>query len=188
MKYSSTDSPSRKFDLIGLSMISPMPPVSFFCGFAIRPRIPTSWRIWSREPRLPESNIMNTGLNPPLERCMVHHGVRDVVVRVRPGVDHLVVALAERDLAGGVRPLEPLDPAFGIVQQARLLGRDLQVLDPDRHATHGRVAEAELLQIFEELHRAREPSPPVAVEHQLRQVALAHHLVEEPLPPDALGE
>src|SRR2546422_3153869 len=71
MKYSSTDRPSRKFDLIGLSMISPMPPVSFFCGFAIKPRMPASCRIWSREPRLPESNIMNTGLNPPLDRCMV---------------------------------------------------------------------------------------------------------------------
>ena len=34
--------PSRKFDLIGLSMISPIPPVSFFCGFAISPRIPAS--------------------------------------------------------------------------------------------------------------------------------------------------
>src|SRR6266480_4230728 len=60
----------------------------------------------------------------------LHHGVRDVVVRVRPGVDHLVVALTEGDLAGGVRPLEPLDPALGVVQQARLLGRDLQVLFP----------------------------------------------------------
>jgi hypothetical protein len=35
--------------------------VSFFCGLAIRPRIPASCRIWSRLPRLPESNIMNTG-------------------------------------------------------------------------------------------------------------------------------
>src|SRR5437773_1864579 len=118
----------------------------------------------------------------------LHHGVRDVVVRVRPGVDHLVVTLAEGDLAGGVRPLEPLDPALGVVQQARLLGRDLQVLDADRHAAHGGVAEAELLQVIEELHRAREPGAPVAVEHQLRQVALAHHLVQEPLAPDALGE
>src|SRR5882762_6266277 len=118
----------------------------------------------------------------------LHDGVRDVVVRVRPGVDHLVVALAERDLPGGVGPLEPLHPALGIVQQARLLGRDLQVLHPDRHATHGGVAESELLQVIEELHRAREPGPPVAVEHQLRQVALAHHLVQEPLAPDALGQ
>src|SRR6266436_8992111 len=118
----------------------------------------------------------------------LHHGVRDVVVRVRPGVDHLVVALAEGDLAGGVGPLEPLDPALGIVQQARLLGRDLQVLDADRHAAHGGVAEAELLQVIEELHRARESGPPIAVEHQLRQVALAHHLVQEAFAPDALGE
>jgi hypothetical protein len=48
-------------------MISPMPPVSFFCGLAMRPRMPASCRIWSREPRLPESNIMNTGLNPPCD-------------------------------------------------------------------------------------------------------------------------
>src|SRR6266699_2019016 len=118
----------------------------------------------------------------------LHHGVRDVVVGVRPGVDHLVVALAEGDLAGRVRPLEPLDPTLGIVQQTRLLGRNLQVLDADRHPAHGGVAEAELFQIVEELHRAREPGAPVAVEHQLRQVALAHRLVQEPLPPDPLGE
>ena len=67
MKYSSTDNPSRKFDLIGLSMISPIPPVSFFCGFAMSPRIPANWRIWSRDPRDPESNIMNTGLKPSFD-------------------------------------------------------------------------------------------------------------------------
>src|SRR5438105_3154841 len=119
----------------------------------------------------------------------LHHGVRDVVVRVRPGVDHLVVALAEGDLAGRVRALEPLHAPLGIVQQARLLGRDFQILHPDRHAAHGGVAEAELLQVVEELHRAREPGPAVALEHELRQIALAHHLVaESPLPPDALGQ
>ena len=58
MKYSTTLRPSRKFDLIGLSMISPMPPVSFFCGFAINPRIPASCRIWSRFPRAPDVIIM----------------------------------------------------------------------------------------------------------------------------------
>jgi hypothetical protein len=42
MKYSTTVRPSRKFDLMGLSMISPIPPVSFFWGFAISPRIPAS--------------------------------------------------------------------------------------------------------------------------------------------------
>jgi hypothetical protein len=36
---------------------------------------------------------------------------------VGPGVDHLVVALAEGDLAGVVRPLEPLDPGVGLGQE-----------------------------------------------------------------------
>src|SRR5207244_13541410 len=37
----------------------------------------------------------------------LHHGVRDVVVRLRPGVDHLVVAVSEPDLTGRRRTLEP---------------------------------------------------------------------------------
>ena len=40
-----------KLALIGRSMISPF-------GFAIRPRIPASWRIWLNEPRAPELAIM----------------------------------------------------------------------------------------------------------------------------------
>src|SRR2546428_125074 len=117
------------------------------------------------------------------------HRVGDVVVGVRPGVDHLVVALAKRDLPGGVRPLEPLDPRLGVVQQRRLLRRDLQVLHPDRHAAHRGVAEAELLQQIEELHRAGQPRPAVALEYELRQVFLAHDLVLVPLlAPQPLGQ
>ena len=40
-----------KLALIGRSMISPF-------GFAIRPRMPASWRIWLNEPRAPELAIM----------------------------------------------------------------------------------------------------------------------------------
>src|SRR5882724_9215744 len=61
-KYSSTDRPSRKLDMIGVSMISPD-------GLAIRPRMPPSWRIWSCEPRAPEFDIMKIELiwaSPPL--------------------------------------------------------------------------------------------------------------------------
>jgi hypothetical protein len=50
LKYSSTFSPSRKFALIGVSMISPE-------GLAISPRIPASCRIWSIEPRAPEATM-----------------------------------------------------------------------------------------------------------------------------------
>ena len=48
MKYSSTVRPSRKFAVIGVSMISPE-------GLAISPRMPESWRICCFEPRAPES-------------------------------------------------------------------------------------------------------------------------------------
>ena len=51
MKYSSTDSPSRKFDLIGRGMISPF-------GLATRPRMPASCRICMMFPRAPEFAIM----------------------------------------------------------------------------------------------------------------------------------
>ena len=58
VKYSSTVSPSRKFDVIGVSMISPD-------GFAMSPRMPASCRICCFEPRAPESAIMKIGLNSP---------------------------------------------------------------------------------------------------------------------------
>ena len=51
MKYSPTDSPSRKFDRIGVSMISPD-------GLAMRPRMPASCIICLSDPRAPESAIM----------------------------------------------------------------------------------------------------------------------------------
>ena len=51
MKYSSTDSPSMKLDLIGRSMYSPF-------GLAMTPRIPASWRICLNDPRAPELAIM----------------------------------------------------------------------------------------------------------------------------------
>jgi hypothetical protein len=56
MKYSRTVNPSLKLDLMGFSMVSC--PVSFFWGFCIRPRMPESCLICSREPRAPESAIM----------------------------------------------------------------------------------------------------------------------------------
>ena len=44
--------------MMGCSMISPKPPVIFFCGLAISPRMPASCLIWSAEPRAPEAFIM----------------------------------------------------------------------------------------------------------------------------------
>ena len=55
MKYSRTDSPSRKLDLIGRGMISPR-------GLATRPRMPAIWRTCMMFPRAPEPTIMSMGL------------------------------------------------------------------------------------------------------------------------------
>src|ERR1700722_14416597 len=54
-KYSSTERPSRKLALIGVSMTSPD-------GLAIRPRKPPSCRIWSTDPRALVGAIMLMGL------------------------------------------------------------------------------------------------------------------------------
>ena len=62
IKYSKTSRPSRKFDLIGSSIVLPV--VS-----AIRPRIPASCLICLSEPRAPESAIIKMLLylsRPPL--------------------------------------------------------------------------------------------------------------------------
>src|SRR5436190_1307124 len=56
MKYSRTDRPSRKFDLIGRGMISPR-------GFATRPRIPAICWTCITLPRAPEPTIRSNGLN-----------------------------------------------------------------------------------------------------------------------------
>src|SRR5579875_3127229 len=55
MKYSSTDRPSRKEDLMGLGIISPR-------GLDTRPFMPAIWRICWELPRAPESTIMSRGL------------------------------------------------------------------------------------------------------------------------------
>ena len=66
MKYSNTSRPSRKFDLIGSSIVLPV--VS-----AIKPRIPASCLICLSEPRAPESAIikMLLYLSRPLRRAVV---------------------------------------------------------------------------------------------------------------------
>ena len=67
LKYSRTVSPSLKFEMIGVSMISPE-------GLAIRPRMPASCLICAAEPRAPESDIIHTELTGspgPAERIIL---------------------------------------------------------------------------------------------------------------------
>jgi hypothetical protein len=69
---------------------------------------------------------------------------------VRPGVDHLVVALAVRDVAGLVRLLESVDALLGLTEQSFLLGGDVEIFDSDRDSTARGVAESEILEAIEE--------------------------------------
>ena len=55
MKYSTTDSPSRKLDLIGRGMVSPF-------GLETRPRMPAICRTCIGLPRAPELTIIQTEL------------------------------------------------------------------------------------------------------------------------------
>jgi hypothetical protein len=55
MKYSSTDSPSRKLDVIGRGMVSPF-------GLETRPRMPAICRTCMMLPRAPELTIIHTEL------------------------------------------------------------------------------------------------------------------------------
>ncbi len=52
-----------KLALIGRSMISPF-------GFAIRPRMPASWRICLNDPRAPELAIMKIGFSSSRFACI----------------------------------------------------------------------------------------------------------------------
>ena len=102
---------------------------------------------------------MNTGLNPSLRlrASRLHHRVGDVGVRVRPGVDDFVVALAVRDVAGLVRLLEALDALLASSSSVSFSVGNVEVFDSDRDAAARGVAEAELLQAVEE----RAPCPRV---------------------------
>ena len=93
---------------------------------------------------------------------------------MRPRVDHLIVALTVRDVAGVVRALETLDALLGLLEQRLLLGRNLEILDSDRHAALRRVPESELLEPVEELHRARQTLLTVRLEHELAEHLLLH--------------
>src|SRR4029078_7219519 len=58
IKYCSAVNPSLKFEMIGVSMISPE-------GLAIRPRMPASWRICAGGLRAPEGAIMEIDFTWP---------------------------------------------------------------------------------------------------------------------------
>ena len=141
MKYSRTDRPSRKFDLIGRGMISPR-------GLATRPRMPAIWRTCITLPRAPDPTIMSTGLNFSADELGFHRPA-DLVGRLGPDLDFLLAPLVVGEDAAVVLLLDLLGLAFELLEQRGLLGRGPHVGDRDGEPGTGRELEAQVLQVVE---------------------------------------
>ena len=107
------------------------------------------------------------------------HGLLDLVRRLRPDLDQLLATLIVGDDAAAVLLLHLLGALLVIVQDGGLRWRRRDVLDPDRHASPGRVVEPEVLQVVEDLLHLRAIVSMHDLIHQTGDVALQHRLVAE---------
>ena len=110
---------------------------------------------------------------------LAEHGVGDLLGRVRPDVDDLVVALAVRDDAVLVLLLDLVDLLAGALDQLALRRGDVHVLDADRQAGQRRVAEADVLQVVEEGDRHLVAESVVALGDERADLLLLELLVHE---------
>jgi hypothetical protein len=109
----------------------------------------------------------------------VHHRLGDLLVGARPDVDHLVVALAGGDETRLVLLLDLGDFLLGAFEDVLLGGRDLHVVDADRHARARRVGEARVHELVGEHDRVLEAEAAVALVDQARDVLLGQLEVRE---------
>ncbi len=146
MKYCSTERPSRKFAVIGVSMTSPE-------GLDIKPAHPGELANLLLGPA-------GAGVRHDVDRVelaadlvgllhLLEHLVGDVLGRPVPDVDDLVVPLTGRDDAGVALRVHLQDLPVGGLQEFLLLRRDHHVVHADRDAGPGRGREAEVLQVVE---------------------------------------
>ena len=105
------------------------------------------------------------------------HRVGDIVVRVGPGIDHLVVPFPEGDYAAVVRLREPVHVLLGLAEDLLLLDRDFHVIESDGNAGLRRVAEPEVLELVEERRGVLESREPERPEDEVPQGTLAQRLV-----------
>src|SRR3989441_7848561 len=108
------------------------------------------------------------------------HLLGDELGDVRPDVDHLVVPLAVRDHAVLVLLFHLVDLLARRGDLPFLRRRDVHVVDADREPRERRVAEAEILQLVQEVHRRLVAQGVVAPADQRRDLLLLELLVHEP--------
>src|SRR5690554_166115 len=108
-----------------------------------------------------------------------HHRLGHFVVGLGPEVDHLVVFLALGHQTGSVLGFDFLHFLSGGIDDASLLGRDLEVVHADRHAGQGRVGEAGVHQLVGEDHGVLQADGTVGLVDQLGDRLLLHRLVDD---------
>ncbi len=107
------------------------------------------------------------------------HDVGNLVARVCPDVDDLVVALAIRDDAFAILLLDLFDLPVGVLQLGRFFFRNNHVRNSDGDTGLGRVGESEFLQQIECLDRFLRTSHLVATPDDVAELFLARGFVEE---------
>ncbi len=109
---------------------------------------------------------------------LLHHRLRDLIVRARPDVDHFVVALAVGDETGGVLVLNVLHLAFGGLQDARLLVGNDHVVHAERDTRTRRVVEARVHELVREHDGFLETELTIASIDRGRDRALVHRAID----------
>ena len=110
---------------------------------------------------------------------LLEHGVRHLLGDGRPDGDDLVVALAVGDRPVLVLLLDVDDLLLGGEHHLLLALGDHEVVDADGDAGVGGVAEAQVLDGVQHLHRLLEAEAELGVLHELLQALLAQEAVDE---------
>ena len=118
---------------------------------------------------------------------LLHHRLGDLIIRARPDVHDLVVALAVRDQTRGVLILDLLHFTVGRGHELGLLLRNDDVVDAEGDARTGRVGEAGVHELVGEDHRLLQTQRTVAGVDGSGDRLLGHVLVDE-IEGQALGQ
>ncbi len=108
-----------------------------------------------------------------------HHFAGDLLAGVRPGVEHLVVALLLGDDAALIELLELQHRLLGLADDAALARRRDQVVGGERQTAAGALAEADAVHGVQQVDRLAAAEDGVAVGDHLGQLAGAHGDVVE---------
>ena len=119
------------------------------------------------------------GVDGVFDAELLHHGLGDLVVRARPDVDDLVVALAVRDETGRVLVLDLLHVLVGGRDDLGLLFRDHDVVDAERDRRTRGVLEARVHELVGEDDRLLETQRAVTRVDRRGDDLLGHVLVHE---------